>query len=1454
MTSEVGRSRAVLFGVHDFDELPSLDGVRHNVSALSDLLTSDDVGALAPEDCTVVPADGTQQHLLDSIHDAAREATDLLLIYYAGHGHFGGHDRAFLLATRGSSAQRPYHSVKYSDIRDLVSRSPAQRKVVVIDCCFSGRALAMSDEQAPTQLDVEITGACVLTSAAETERSLCLPEGSVFTVELATLLRDGLRGELSGGRRGEHLPDLTMTDVFNALHTRLQDRTVEGLRVPQPRMSTRDLGHQIVIARNRAYTGPPETAVGVEEATAAHEHPWVVAVRDHPLWNYVVDERGLPLLRDVATSLAAAIATGATREGGSPDGDPWHSPAFTDRLAEWIDSLLLDSSVRPQELELSAAEVFLLVTHPYLHAQFRRHNTGLYRTIDPTNLADARNTSRARSNYESFLRRHSRLVRRALRGTDDVDASDAIGWWLFHRWLLRQPGLYEAAAVEVLLDGVAVPLGKHSPREKRLVADVLDPSLIARLLSAPQLLGRSQETQVPPRSVGAAETAQRVRTQPLAELLRIAHLFAVDPVALPDVVADHIGIGYAVDLPELHRTLDGVRWQSHGRTRVLNATCRHLAVELGLRQHAVALDTLLARIDIRIGEEERPALLRNVPLHATADQVAPATEPDGRAAYESTELRFRLADDRVQELLMGEQLYGDPALAVRELYQNALDACRYRDARTAYLRATGAQPLPYKGAISFTQGVDENGPYLECRDNGIGMGETELRDVFSHAGMRFADLPEFVEEMAQWKKENIELHPNSQFGVGVLSYFMLADDITVTTCRLTPEGLPGEHLRVEIAGPGSLFRIQRLERCPDAYTSVRLRLRSADTVSCVDVLRRILWLSDFDVTAADERGAKHEWAARVLSDAAPLGDEDPHQPQASRTDGVTVVPTSTHAVWWCDTDGAVLADGLWAGTHFFGAVVNLTGAQTPRLTVDRRSIIGSVTAEVERLLRQEIPSLLAAGDTVLRHHWLAELLEYSLVLADEVFAAAVKARFTPWRIAGREVDITECGYSPRDSTLVPNASRYEHYSSPEEQEVAAFRAEALTRAGLLSGITTVVGDPVVLPIPSDNEILGPVWGSRILPVTRSDAVSGPASVVCHGLINQMARETGRSPEQVIIRLEQLGFRTASLPFPEVEPVDLRLMRHDFTVGGLWRDPEQPVHPGDILQAAAATGLTTDDVTARLRRLGFRTPEHPVPPMSPDDLTRKPDDRQLVSLNLDAQAPWLDPRHPVGILHVARAVTMTGWSADYVVERLRQFGFRTSDTAAVPSVGRGDLRLMSRYLTEEGPWIDEGVPLHPAHLTYAANLVGESVTVICDRLTRLGYTPPVRPALRHGVIDLRLMSEGGDAQPSWLSPDKAVSPAHVARIEANTLRPFAELADRLEELGYHLPANAARPSGPDDLRIMSRDLDSMLPWLDLDEPVLPFHLLKAAERVGTTPRAVALRLRELGHRLPEYLDL
>jgi hypothetical protein len=164
---------------------------------------------------------------------------------------------------------------------------------------------------------------------------------------------------------------------------------------------------------------------------------------------------------------------------------------------------------------------------------------------------------------------------------------------------------------------------------------------------------------------------QGVRERMVGYLLAIAHRLAVETTGLPHVIADHLGVADPVVPSSLRATVESARWEPRGSSRVLRAECSHPAMEVALRDHVAALDALLA--DLRGRDDPDLAVLASLPGRADADKVR-AAEPGGAAAYTAAGTRFRLDEDRVQELLMGRQIYGDSELAVREIYQNALDA------------------------------------------------------------------------------------------------------------------------------------------------------------------------------------------------------------------------------------------------------------------------------------------------------------------------------------------------------------------------------------------------------------------------------------------------------------------------------------------------------------------------------------------------------------------------------------------------------------------------------------------------------------------------------------------------------------------------------------------------------------------------------------------------------------
>ena len=144
---------------------------------------------------------------------------------------------------------------------------------------------------------------------------------------------------------------------------------------------------------------------------------------------------------------------------------------------------------------------------------------------------------------------------------------------------------------------------------------------------------------------------------------------------------------------------------------------------------------------------------------------------------------------------MGESLYGDPSLCIRELLQNALDALEVRDLRLKML-ATGGEPYepvdpprfvdgkPQELRVTLTWGKDEvtGQDYLLVADNGVGMTEEVITQYFTQVGKSYYRSPEYHQERAALAVRGLISSPISIFGIGILSCFMIADRLQVRTC------------------------------------------------------------------------------------------------------------------------------------------------------------------------------------------------------------------------------------------------------------------------------------------------------------------------------------------------------------------------------------------------------------------------------------------------------------------------------------------------------------------------------------------------------------------------------------------------------------------------------------------------------------------------------------------------
>ncbi|WP_165964228.1 caspase family protein [Actinomadura sp. KC216] len=237
----------MLVGTARYRHLHDLPAVARNLEALASTFTQGP-WRLPPENCIQLLDTDDPRVVLDALHAAATEATDTLVFYYAGHGlidELGGSNRHLHLALPNASNELFHHGLVYDDVRRLMlsHRTNALRKVVILDCCYSGLATAQSaaDDLGPL---TDIHGSFVLTATSATAPAFSprYETYTTFTGALLKIINDGVPG--AG-------PVLNMKTVFGHLTRELRSRAH-----PEPTAMNIDSGDDIAFLANAAHRSP----------------------------------------------------------------------------------------------------------------------------------------------------------------------------------------------------------------------------------------------------------------------------------------------------------------------------------------------------------------------------------------------------------------------------------------------------------------------------------------------------------------------------------------------------------------------------------------------------------------------------------------------------------------------------------------------------------------------------------------------------------------------------------------------------------------------------------------------------------------------------------------------------------------------------------------------------------------------------------------------------------------------------------------------------------------------------------------------------------------------------------------------------------------------------------------------------------------------------------------------
>jgi len=260
-----------------------------------------------------------------------------------------------------------------------------------------------------------------------------------------------------------------------------------------------------------------------------------------------------------------------------------------------------------------------------------------------------------------------------------------------------------------------------------------------------------------------------------------------------------------------------------GTIRV-QVNCRRYGAHRALKRYECAIQELLNQLNRRIS-----------PRFLYSDIVFEIT-PDG---YRPADLRFTVDSTAALQLFMGNRLYSDKRVYLRELIQNAVDACN--------LRKLSEDAYTPRITIDFNPDIS----VITIRDNGIGMSRQWIEKYFLKIGISFYQSDALRNT---GPRTGLDINFISQFGIGFLSSFLVAERIVIRTRKA---GQPG--LMIAISDLNDYFDVRNLGDDFAQGTEVALHLKPSRINYCrslefVGYLKTNIRFLSVPVNLSNERG------------------------------------------------------------------------------------------------------------------------------------------------------------------------------------------------------------------------------------------------------------------------------------------------------------------------------------------------------------------------------------------------------------------------------------------------------------------------------------------------------------------------------------------------------------------------------------------------------------------------
>ncbi len=306
-----GGRKALVVATYEYADrgLRRLTAPEHDAEALAEVLADAEIAGFDVTTMINQPHHVVGEAIADFYADCRRD--DLTLLYFSGHGLKDDEGRLHLAMTNTRREALLFTAISAAQLNDAMDACGSRRKVLVLDCCYSGAfpagRTAKADEAVHTLERFQGKGRAVLTASDATQYAF---EGnalsgsaasSVFTRHLVEAIRTGAADLDEDG-------DIALDELYSYV----RERVVAEMPQMRPK-KLEDVDGRIVLARNVNWALPAHLRHAIESPIAAQRLGAVEGLAHlHRMGNDIVRSAVVQQLGELASDDSRSVSSAAT--------------------------------------------------------------------------------------------------------------------------------------------------------------------------------------------------------------------------------------------------------------------------------------------------------------------------------------------------------------------------------------------------------------------------------------------------------------------------------------------------------------------------------------------------------------------------------------------------------------------------------------------------------------------------------------------------------------------------------------------------------------------------------------------------------------------------------------------------------------------------------------------------------------------------------------------------------------------------------------------------------------------------------------------------------------------------------------------------------------------------------------------------------------------------------------